>query len=196
MMRLWDLFKAPSCAKAAADKSEDRRSDSGFTLVEVVVTIVLLSVIAMVGVPKIAGALNSIRLNTAAQKVMNDIRYVREMALSYHDTYGLEFDTIGNSYQIFQVVGATKTVVTDPHRNKPMIIDFDNLSEFSGVSISSANVCEGGPCFANEIRIDAFGIPFDSEGTQFLGLATITLQSGGLTKTIQVTQTTAFTEVV
>ena len=77
-----------------------------------------------------------------------------------------------------------------------MIINFNNLDQFKGVTIGAVNACSGGGCTTQEIRIDGFGNPTDSTNVAFTNPATIALQSGSLTKTVRVTQQTSFSEVV
>ena len=170
--------------------------ERGFTLVEMVLALVILGIISGVAYSNISGSIEKIRLNGASQKLTSDIRYAREMALSRHDTYGLEFDIAGNFYQVFVLNGVTKTVINDPQKNTSMIIDFDDRPEFKGVMISSVNSCVGVGCLTAEIRFTSFGIPQDANNGTFTSAATVGLQNGSQTKSIQVNQQTAFTEIV
>jgi len=164
-------------------------------MAEVIVAMVILGIISVIAVPNIVGTIQRIRLNGAAQKLASDIRYTRELALSRHGTFGIEFDTANNSYQLFQLNGATKTVITDPYRQGNMVIDFDTRPEFGGVTISSVSSCVG-ICATQELRINAFGKPLDASNAAFTSPATVTLQNGSLTRTIQVSQQTAFAELI
>jgi len=175
-----------------------RKDEKGFTLAEVTIAIVILAVLALILAPKITDALARIRLNAAAQKLAADIRYTRELALSNHAVYGIEFNTVGNYYQLFSVSGGTKTVITDPHKGVSMTIDYDLLPEFGGVTLSSTgNMCtDVSQCGTKEIRIDAFGNPKDRLDVAFTNNVTIVLQNGSFSRTVQVTPGTAYTELV
>ena len=170
-------------------------SERGFTLVEMVTAIVIISIMSLMTIPKIAATIANLRLDAAASKMISDLHYVREMALSRHGTYGLEVNQAGNSYTFFFWDGSSKTTMTDPHKRTAMSVDYDNQPEYSGVTISAIDFCEG-VCTTEEVRIDAFGVPSDASGNAFTSVATVTLQSGSSTKTIQVTPETAFVEIV
>jgi len=90
---LQQIFCTPSSfAKAAADRRNDvLRNKKGFTLIEMVIVVVVLSTVALIVYPRIAGAVDSLRISAAAQRLGNDIRYVRDLALSDHGTYGITF---------------------------------------------------------------------------------------------------------
>jgi prepilin-type N-terminal cleavage/methylation domain-containing protein len=173
-----------------------RSKQSGFTIYELIIVIVILLMMALLTAPTILNALTQIRLSAAAQKLAMDIRHVRELALSNHDIYGIEFNQANNNYTLFHWDGSAKTTLTDTYKGgQQYIIDFDDLPEYGGVTINSLNVCEGFGCPTSEIRIDAFGRPYDSGSTAFTSPATIVLQNGSDTRTITVTDETAFTRV-
>jgi prepilin-type N-terminal cleavage/methylation domain-containing protein len=173
-----------------------KKREKGVTLVEMIMVLVLVGIAYAIAAPRIGAALNTLRLNGAAQKISADIRYAREMAISRHETYGIEFDQAGNSYQVFQLSGSVKITVLDPYRGTPFTVDFDLLPEYKGVVISGVNACAGGLCTTQEIRIDAFGRPTDAFNNSFSSPAAIVLQIGSLSKTIQVTHQTSFTELI
>ncbi|MBP9864789.1 MAG: prepilin-type N-terminal cleavage/methylation domain-containing protein [Candidatus Omnitrophica bacterium] len=168
----------------------------GFTMMEMILTLVILSVLSTIALPQIVGAIQNFRLNSAAQKMLSDIRYARELALNRHGTYGIQVNAASNSYQIFSLVGATKTVLTDPMKRTSMIVDFDLLPQYSGVSIGAVDFCEAGGCAAVDLRFNSFGVPSDSSGAVMASAATVQLSAGGITKTVRINQQTAFSEVV
>ncbi len=172
------------------------RNHRGYTLIEAVFAIVLTGLLAAIALPQIVGAIQNLKLNSAARKILSDIRYARELALSRHGTYGIEVDPANNLYKIFSISGSTKTVLTDPMSQKSMIVNFSTLPEYSGVTIGTVSLCEVGGCPAKDLRFDSFGTPFDSSGTVMASSATIPLSANGVTKTITIHQETAFSEVV
>ncbi len=162
--------------------------------------LVILSLLAVLLIPQITDALARIRLGAAAQKLVADIRYTRGLAISHHDTYGLEFNTGGNFYQLFQFDSSTntKTVISDPHKGVSLVVDYDLLPEFGGSTLSStANMCtDTSQCQTKELRVDAFGVPKDRLNVAFSDNVTIVLQNGSFSRTVQVTPETALTELV
>ncbi len=175
---------------------KDRRKTSGFALYETVIVVAIISIISLAIIPKIASVMQNMRLNAAAQRVATDIRLARVLAISNHGTYGIEFNQGGNSYYLYSWDGVNKTTLAETHTGQPHIVDFDDIPEYQGITISSLSMCSGINCFTAEIRIDPFGVPSDGTDTAFTNPATVALQSGSSTKTVQVTPETAFTELV
>jgi prepilin-type N-terminal cleavage/methylation domain-containing protein len=168
----------------------------GFTAIEVVVAITIVGLLAVMARPQVMSKLQNFKLNAAAVKMLSDIRYARELALSRHSTYGIEVNAASNYYQIFSLTGGVKTVLTDPMTRAGMTTDFDLLSQYSGVTIGAVDLCEAGGCGTVDLRFDSFGAPSDSAGTAMASLATVALTAGGVTKTVRIYQQTAFCEVV
>ena len=172
------------------------KNQKGFVLTELLVVFVIVGILSVITIPVIMNSIQNMRLHSATQKLLVDIRYVRELAMSHHATYGIEVSAGGNSYQIFKWDGATKTYLTDPHRGTTLLVDYDNQSEFSGVAIDSVDLCEGVACPTTEIRINNLGRPYDAQDVAFTNFATIILENGVLTRTVRVTPETGFSEVV
>lgn len=160
----------------------------GFTLIEVVIAITIVGILSAVAIPNVWTAIQTIRVSNAAHKLASDIRYLREMSMSRHGTYGIDFTVANNSYSLFAWNGSTKAILNNPHSNKSMTIDFDIYPEFAGVTIAS-----GGP---TEVRFNSFGTPLDAFGNSLTSIQTITLQQGSLSKQIQITHQTGFVEVL
>jgi len=172
------------------------KKTKGFTVIEVIVAITIVGLLAAVARPQVMGALQNFKLNAAAVKMLSDIRYARELALSRHSTYGIEVNAASNYYQIFSLTGGVKTVLTDPGTRKSMTIDFDLLPQYSGVTIGAVDLCQSGGCGTVDLRFDSFGAPSDSAGTAMASAATVALRAGGVTKTVTIHQQTAFSELV
>ncbi len=171
-----------------ADSVNSKSGARGFTLVEMVIVIMITSILAVISAPRITDSINDIRLNKAAQKLAMDIRYMRELAMSRHDVYGIEFDDEDNSYRLYQWDGANKNTITDPHKGGEMIVDFDTMAAFNGVSLGESST--------TDVTIDAFGVPYDANGLELASAATVTLHSGFLTATVQITNSTGYVDVV
>jgi prepilin-type N-terminal cleavage/methylation domain-containing protein len=181
------------------------RDSKGFTTIELTITIALIGIFALITIPNIINTLTSLKLNLAAAKMASDIRYARELAVSYRcigtscltdKKCGVEFFTATNSYQVFCLNGASKVVVTDPMKRVNMVVNYSTQAEFAGVTLSSASACAGASCATTEIRIDSFGRPYDGAGNAFTAPATATLTAGSSTKTVRVIQDTGLTEIV
>jgi len=167
---------------------------AGFTLVETVILMLIISILAVISFPALNQAMQHLRLRSASERLISDLRYARELALSRHGTYGIEFNTTNNTYEVFSWDGIAKTTVSDPTTGNPLLVDFDTLPGTNGVSITSANTCQG-VCSSEQIRIDSFGKPSDSAGTALQSAATIMLQNGIFSATVQVTPQTGYSRI-
>ncbi len=178
-------------------RQSNKLDERGFTVIELALVLLLMVLFSMAVLPRITDTLQTMRLRTAAEKLAADVRYARELALSYHDVYGIEFNMATNSYQVFSWNGATKTVVADPFRGgSNLIVDFDDIAEYNGVTISAVNSCAGLGCLTSEVRVDAFGIPYDGNDNAFTAPASVTLSLAGANRIVRIQPETAYTEII
>jgi type IV fimbrial biogenesis protein FimT len=76
------------------------RPDAGFTLVELLITLVLLGVVLAIAVPVISGWLGNSNLKSVARIMTSDVAYLREAALSSGRTHMMSFDMNANQYTL------------------------------------------------------------------------------------------------
>jgi len=65
----------------------------GFTLLELLIVLVIISIMAAFVGPRIAGSMSNLTLKTAAKKVASSLRYARSQATSESRPYFVLFDT-------------------------------------------------------------------------------------------------------
>ncbi|MCB9799392.1 MAG: type II secretion system protein [Candidatus Omnitrophica bacterium] len=184
-------------------KNQALRKPRGFALIEMVIAFVVLGILSLAVLPKTLESLKAVRTGAAADKLMSDIRYARWLALSHHTYYGIEIKQANNAYDVFSYNASsnTKTLITDPHTNKAMTVDFDLLPEFSGVQIVAVDFCAAGSCVSQSVIFDAFGVPMDNNEATYTSDATVSLNtwssssSDSTARTVTVHAATAFTEV-
>ncbi|MHB8908686.1 MAG: GspH/FimT family pseudopilin [Syntrophales bacterium] len=68
------------------------RNRRGFTLLELIVVLVIISLMSALVVPRLMGPMSNLDLKTAAQKISASLRYVRSRAASEKRTYVALFD--------------------------------------------------------------------------------------------------------
>lgn len=66
--------------------------EEGFTLIEIVFVLLLLSIIAAVAIPSIRGTMEETILDEATQEVVNALRYARNLAIQENTTRLVDFD--------------------------------------------------------------------------------------------------------
>jgi len=55
---------------------------SGYTLLELLVVLIIISLVSAMVVPKLVGSLNSLNIQTTAKRLASSLRYAREQAVS------------------------------------------------------------------------------------------------------------------
>jgi prepilin-type N-terminal cleavage/methylation domain-containing protein len=94
---------APNVPKAAAPCSHGL---SGFSLLELLLCVTLVSILAAVAAPLVDGAMRTYALSTSAQTVASQIRQARMLAVSRNQTMRVRFNCPAvNSYRIVEFVG-------------------------------------------------------------------------------------------
>lgn len=85
------------------------RTQHGFTLVEMVITIAIMGIMLGITAPAVSGYLRSSRLNGAANKLVADIHFARTLAREQRRTFQIRFAS--DRYSIVGV-STSNTVAT------------------------------------------------------------------------------------
>jgi len=154
-----------------------------FTLVEIIIVIVIISIAAMMAVPMFSSAAD-MQTRSVANMLTADLEYAKSLAISTQNAHSVVFDVANDTYQI-QEGG---TVIDHPHKSGGYIVNLDNDSRISAVSITTAN-------FDTQVEIT-----FDYLGSPYSGLTTaaplnsgqINLQAGTFSMTVTVEPVTGY----
>ncbi|MEE9571552.1 MAG: prepilin-type N-terminal cleavage/methylation domain-containing protein [Candidatus Neomarinimicrobiota bacterium] len=131
------------------------RKNNGFTLLELIVVIATTGIISLIVLPNIGNTFNNVNLKLVTGKLMDDIRYVQNYAITNHRITWVTIDTDANSYSygIYNTPpNADPQILIDPSTNQPAIIDLD---AYSGITITSESLNGG-------FDFDWFGKPTNS----------------------------------
>jgi prepilin-type N-terminal cleavage/methylation domain-containing protein len=163
--------------------------DSGFSLPEAVIVIVVVGILAVISVMGMASTMTTYRLNSAASKVISDIRYAQQMARAHATWYGVQFGVDpSNTYHVYQTDGVTDTDVTSPHNRATTLTV--NLESDYDVTISAANIAGG-----DKVEFNPMGTPYSDElGAALVASGSVTLSCGGTSRTIQIIRGTGRAE--
>ncbi|MDP2683405.1 MAG: prepilin-type N-terminal cleavage/methylation domain-containing protein [Deltaproteobacteria bacterium] len=164
--------------------------DRGFTIIELVMVIIVVSILAAVAIPQFGRYWAGIKLNNAVMKIASDIRYAQNRAtttqqrtrviFSSSTTYDIQSCPIAAPYN------TTTCKCPDPADNlwvpaTGFPINLNN-TEFLGVTITA-------PAAGSWLEFDSLGKPSINPCGTATG-TTITVQNGSSTKPINVaTQT-------
>lgn len=109
---------------------------AGFSFVEIVVVVVILSIAAFLTVPMI-GSAATMQVRSAANVIAADMEYTKSLAISRGQNFTVEFNVSDNSYQILDHTGQ---VIKHPiHRDRDYKVRFGGDDRLSRVGIDSAN---------------------------------------------------------
>ena len=133
----------------------------------------------------------SMQIRAAGSMVAADLEYAKSMAVSRGQIYSVVFDSANETYEIRD---PNDTVIEHPiKKGSNYVVDFSSDGRLDRVDIASVD-------FDGEVTVafDYLGSPYSRDvSLAFANLnsGTITLQAGGLTKTVTVEPVTGFISV-
>jgi prepilin-type N-terminal cleavage/methylation domain-containing protein len=77
-------------------------SNGGITLIELLITVVIVGIVATMAVPRFQIAYERHRFNAANREVSSSFRLARSMAITDKEQYGIHFDPETKVYTIFK----------------------------------------------------------------------------------------------
>lgn len=161
------------------------RSPGGYTLVEVLIIVVVLSIAAAMVIPSM-GSVDVLKVQAAVRTVVSDITFAQSDALAYQERRAIIFDVEENRYMILSVNGANLDPETDvlfdgTKRGQQYIVDFDD-PEFNGAQLVSAKIDDD-----HILIYDELGGPVrDTTGDVPSAGGSITITGNGQTYTISI----------
>ncbi len=159
---------------------------TGFTLIEILIVVVVIGIAAMIAVPMMSSAA-SMQIRSAANMIAADLEYAKSMAISRGQSFSVVFDKNAESYTVKDQAGV---VISHPvKKGFDYTINFLNDSRLDRVDIVDADFDS-----TNEVKFDYLGSPFNGSGNP-LNSGVITLQAGGISKTVQVEPVTGYISI-
>jgi len=130
-----------------------------YTLTELVIVVVIAGILAAVVIPMFNSAHDRIKIEAAYRQLMQDIRYVQQVAVARQVSHGISFDTVRESY--FAYRQDISNIIKDPATYKPYTVTYAS-GKFSGIDLVSAVVIEfnsiGAPLLAGSVTISYKGV--------------------------------------
>lgn len=161
------------------------RQKRAFTLIELVMVMVLIAIMAAT-VSVVISSYQTQHLRAAVERIANDLRYAKSLALSSSKWTGIAFQASPtNTYNIYQTDGTTDTKIKFPqYPTQDYIVNLNN--DYKGVGISSVNISSG-----SKVEFDPYGTPYDDKnGSALAATGVITLSGNGSSVTINISAAT------
>ena len=168
------------------DGYDFRGRKRGFTLVELLIVIAIISIAALTAIPMMSSAA-SMQIRSAANMLTADLEYAKSMAISRAQIFSVVFDAGADSYRIEDQDGNPI-----PHPVKKgfnYVIDFQNDGRLNKVDIVSVDFDS-----TSEVKFDYLGSPYNGSGTP-LNNGVINLQAGSTTTIITVEPVTGYVSI-
>ena len=163
-------------------KNVTSHSERGFTLVEIIIVVVILSIAAMAAIPLMSSA-SDVQIRSASNLIAADLEYAKSMAISKGQNYSVVFNASANSYQIED---QDDTVIQHPvKKGFNYVMDFPNDNRLSKIDITNVNFDS-----TWTIEFNCLGSPVGLNNT-----GTITISSNGTTATISVEPVTGYISI-
>lgn len=154
------------------------KSQYGFTFIELILVLVVMSILAIVAMPKGYDALTTIPLETAAQRLKVDIRYAQNLATTTGESHGFRV-TGATSYELYNA--DTGELVTSPYTQNPMQEEINDGTYLDGITFSSTDYV---------VEFDSYGRPTNGGGI------TIEISDNGVTRQIYISNTSGLVSLV
>lgn len=170
-------------------QNRNKRDLKGFTLVEIIIVVVILSIAALMAVPMVSNAAD-MQVRAAANRIAADLDYAKGLAITHQQSYSVVFDPSGESYEIHVDPAGADTVIDHPVNPGSFVVDFSADSRLSRVNIVSADFDSDS---SNTITFDYLGSPYSgADTTTPLNSGQITLQADTFSLTVDVEPVTGY----
>jgi prepilin-type N-terminal cleavage/methylation domain-containing protein len=173
-----------------------QRNRKGFTLIEIIVVVVILSIAAMMAIPVVSNAAD-IQVRAAANRIAADLDYTKGMAITHQKRYAIIFSESGESYEIRVEPFGSGDVIDHPVNPGSFVVDFGSTGDLDRVDIDSADF-DSGTSVSNAITFDYLGSPYSgTSGTSLLtGLITLQdKQSGNFKLYVKIEPVTGYVTI-
>ena len=163
---------------------------TGFTITELVITLLIVAILAIIVAPRFLGYFE-IMLNNAASKIASDIAYAQQLAITTQRVHGVRFHPERNLY--FLYVDNPSNKIEDSLRpGQELIVNF-NEGPYRGVFLTEVDF-NG----KKEVEFDALGVPYSSVNPfkPLTGGGRVVISSNGGSRTISVSPNTGKVSIV
>ena len=158
------------------------RLKKAFTMVEIIVVVIILSIASLIAIPMLSSAAST-QVRSAANVLAADIEYAKNLAISRQKDYSIVFDVANNTYEIQD---ENANVIDHPMTGRSYTVNFANESRLSRVTIGSVSFDSSAT-----LTYDYLGSPYNGASTP-LNSGQIVLEADDYSMTIEIQAVTGY----
>jgi MSHA pilin protein MshC len=172
-------------------RAATEESTQGFTLVEVIITLVVLGILGLIVIPRL-GDNTAVKASATANKLRSDIAYAQSLAMTSGQRYRVYFNLSPSPAAGYAVVndavtpngtwGEAGEFARDPASGNNLSLTL-NTGDYAGITISAVGFSP------RYVEFDTLGRPY-SNGVLLAAATTVTVTGGSFTQTVTVTPQT------
>jgi Tfp pilus assembly protein FimT len=147
---------------------------AGFTLMEAVMTCMLVSILALLVTPKISDYYAEVKLRSLGRRIVWHVRLCRQLATSRRLTHWAVFDVSGNSYTLYEEredLPGKENRVPLRYLSAAFETDCDIEQQYAGLRLASVNIAG-----QNEIGFTLLGAALDANGQELVSDGVIVIR--------------------
>jgi len=164
-------------------ESEIRMSRRAFTIVELIVVMLVLSIVYTLAVPVLSSAGN-MKSRSACDMIAADMEYARNMAITHQRRHSVVFDASANSYSVTDSDG---TVIAHPVKaGTSFLVNLNTEGRLGGVYIAGVDFDS-----TATVSFDYLGSPYNGSGNP-LNSGRVTVSGSGESRTVTVEPVTGY----
>ncbi len=114
---------------------------SGFTLLETLIVLTILSIVAIIALPTFSSHEDEQKLSGAVKELVTALRFARIDTIHSGENRRVKIDKSSNSFEVINATTPTETIY-HPTSKKPYFYKYDDSIMYRGVDISGAGIID------------------------------------------------------
>ncbi|HDS83954.1 MAG TPA: prepilin-type N-terminal cleavage/methylation domain-containing protein [Phycisphaerales bacterium] len=173
---------------AKRTKKVNRRT-AAFTLIEIIITVAILAIVALIAVPMMSGAAD-MQVRSAANRLAADLEYAKNMAITHQRPFTVVFDDSTNTNG-YKILNSTEDPIKNPISGRDFEVRFSNDRSLKRVQISNLDLQPGNS--PDSVTFNYMGTPLIDSAE--LNKGEITLTADGFSLIVKIEPLTGYVTI-